>query len=53
MRILRANALTSFPEEKRLAEKASKKTELEVNSNSVFVYYQIIPLGLFELKLIK
>lgn len=34
----RANALDSFPEEKSPAEKASKKIELEVNPNSIFVF---------------
>ena len=46
MRILRASALNSFPEEKSLAEKASKKIELEVNPNSIFVFGKAIPPGL-------
>lgn len=38
--------LNSFPEEKSLAEKASKKIELEVNSNSIFVVIYLISLKL-------
>ena len=41
-----AFALNSFPEEKSSAEKASKKIELEVNSNSIFDYAYLIPLEL-------
>ena len=44
--VKRAFALNSFPEEKSSAEKASKKIELEVNSNSIFDYVYLIPLGL-------
>lgn len=33
-----ANCLNSFPEEKSPTEKASPKTDLEVNSKSVFDY---------------
>ena len=49
LHILRVNAsaMNSFPEEESSAEKASKKIELEVNSNSIFDFVQIIPLELF------
>ena len=37
--------LDSFPEEKSPVEKASKKTELEVNPNPVFDYDYLAPLA--------
>lgn len=40
-----ADAMDSFPGEKSPAEKASKNSEMEVNSISEFDYDILVPLG--------